>query len=89
MFKRSVATVLVALTLMAWEVPDCPFSDDQSQLAPTFLDFDFEFVALEPIELVLPVRVERGVWWEQPAVQGRAHVADVLINAPKQSPPGA
>jgi len=87
MTRVVTAAALIALTLFAWDVPDCPFCAHAAKVASHSTDNDFFFLEPEKLaELFAPapaivVAVERpssvDVSWAP------------LTRAPKQGPPGA
>ncbi len=85
MVRLVTAAALIALTLFAWDVPDCPFCQHSAHWASHSTDQDFFFLEPEEaIELKAPA-VEIAEAQVRPPCAPRATAQ--LVVAPKQDPP--
>ena len=87
MVRLVTAAALIALTLVAWDVPDCPFCQHTAHYASHSTDQDFFFLEPEEsVELKAPA-VELGEAEARPICAPRATAQ--LVLAPKHDPPAA
>jgi hypothetical protein len=85
MTRWLAAAALIALTLFAWDVPDCPFCTHAAHYSAHSPDLDFSFIEPEqPFEVAL-AQVPIGCELETPVVVAASWVP--LVRAPKHGPP--
>ena len=86
MARWLAAAALVALTLFAWEVPDCPFCAHAAHYASHAPDLDFSFIEPDEAFEVLLAQVAIEDRADDPPTVAASGVP--LVRAPKHGPPG-
>ncbi len=85
MAKWLAAAALVGLTLLAWDVPDCPFCAHAAHYGSHSPEFDFSFIEPEPAVEVALAQVAIECRADEPPTVAASGVP--LVRAPKHGPP--